>query len=295
MATKKAASAKKTVKPSAAKQTKTKVTTVKAVAADTTPKAPAVKAVKSKRTVLQGRSVILGAFIAEFIGTFILASVAVHSQGQPLYVGFALIAIVLTIGTLSGSHVNPLVTVGAWATRKITGLRALGYVISQILGALLAYVVASAYTSAAPEVSQQAQMMGQQAAALYAANPIPDGKEFYIFFAELLGAAVFGLAVSSAIREKRNRAAQALTVGLGLFVALVIAGVSASYLGATSVLNPAIAFTVQAISFTSSDWLWPVLVYFVSPLIGGTIGFFLYDVLRGESDGGDDKLVDDVL
>lgn len=291
MATKKAASAKKSVKPTAAKQTKTKVTTVKAVAADTTPTAPAAKNTK----LLQGRSVILGAFIAEFIGTFILASVAVHSQGQPLYVGFALIAIVLTIGTFSGSHVNPLITVGAWATRKITGLRALGYIVSQVLGALLAYVVASAYTSAAPEVSQQAQMLGQSAVKLFEANPVPSGKEFYVFFAEMLGAAIFGLAVSSAIREKRNRAAQALTVGLGLFVALVVAGVSASYIGGTAVLNPAIAFTVQAVSFTSSNWLWPVLIYIVSPLIGGTIGFFLYDVLRGESDGGDDKLVKDTL
>lgn len=291
MATKKAASAKKSVKPTAAKQTKTKVTTVKAVAADTTPTAPAAKNTK----LLQGRSVILGAFIAEFIGTFILASVAVHSQGQPLYVGFALIAIVLTIGTFSGSHVNPLITVGAWATRKITGLRALGYIVSQVLGALLAYVVASAYTSAAPEVSQQAQMLGQSAVKLFEANPVPSGKEFYVFFAEMLGAAIFGLAVSSAIREKRNRAAQALTVGLGLFVALVVTGVSASYIGGTAVLNPAIAFTVQAVSFTSSNWLWPVLIYIVSPLIGGTIGFFLYDVLRGESDGGDDKLVKDTL
>ena len=292
MATKKTASAKKS-SPTAAKQTKTKVTTVKAVAADATPKVPSRKL--QSKGLLQGRSVILGAFIAEFIGTFILASVAVHSQGQPLYVGFALIAIVLTVGTLSGSHVNPLVTVGAWATRKITGLRALGYVISQVLGALLAYVVASTYANAAPEVSQQAQMLGQQSVALFAANPIPDGKEFYIFFAELLGATIFGLAVSSAIREKRNRAAQALTVGLGLFVALVISGVAASYIGGSSVLNPAIAFTLQAVSFNSSDWLWPVLIYIVSPLIGGTIGFFLYDVLRGESDGGDDKLVDDVL
>ncbi len=292
MATKKTASAKKS-SPTTAKQTKTKVTTVKAVAADATPKVPSRKL--QSKGLLQGRSVILGAFIAEFIGTFILASVAVHSQGQPLYVGFALIAIVLTVGTLSGSHVNPLVTVGAWATRKITGLRALGYVISQVLGGLLAYVVASAYANAAPEVTQQAQMLGQQSVALFAANPVPDGKEFYIFFAELLGATIFGLAVSSAIREKRNRAAQALTFGLGLFVALVISGVAASYIGGSSVLNPAIAFTLQAVSFNSSDWLWPVLIYIVSPLIGGTIGFFLYDVLRGESDGGDDKLVDDIL
>lgn len=291
MATKKAASAKKTAKPSAAKQTKTKVTTVKAVAADAT---PTTSSRKKAPQLFKSRSFILGAFIAEFIGTFILASAAVLTKGEPLYVGFTLIAIVLTIGTLSGSHVNPLITLGAWATRKITGKRALGYVVAQVLGALLAFVVVSAYVNAAPQVNQQAAMFGQQATEIFQASPIPAGKEFYIFFAEMLGAAIFALAVSSAIREKRNRAAQGLTVGLGFFVGLMIAGVAASYVGGSAVINPALAFTVQAVSFTSLD-LWAILSYIVAPIIGGTIGFFLFDVLRGESDGGDDKLVADTL
>lgn len=290
MATKKTASAKKS-SSTAAKQTKTKVTTVKAVAADATPKVSSRKSAG----LLQGRSVLLGAFIAEFIGTFILAAVAVLSQGQPLSVGFALVAIVLTIGALSGSHVNPLITVGAWATRKISGKRALGYIFAQVLGALLAFVVASAYTDAAPKVDQQAAMYGQQAVKIFTAQPIPAGKEFYIFFAEMLGAAIFGLAVSSAIREKRNRAAQAFTVGFGLLTALLVSGVLASYVGGSTVVNPALAFTLGAVSLTSQLELWAVLTYIVAPIIGGTIGFFLYDVLRGESDGGDDKLVKDEL
>lgn len=287
MATKKTASAKKTAKSAPAKQTKTKVTTVKAVAADATPK---VAASSRSASSSRGRTVLLGAILAEFIGTFILAAVAVLSQGQPLFVGFALIAIVLTIGTLSGSHVNPLITVGAWATRKISGLRALGYIIAQVLGALLAFVVVSAYVNAAPQVSQQAQMLGQQAAQLFTANPIPQGKEFYIFFGEMLGALLFGFAVSSAVREKRNRAAQALTVGLGLFVAVTIAGVLASYVGGSAVVNPAIAFTVQAVAFSKFE-LWGVLAYLVAPLIGGTIGFFLYDVLRSDTGGDNEEIM----
>ncbi|HCH34255.1 MAG: MIP family channel protein [Candidatus Saccharibacteria bacterium GW2011_GWC2_48_9] len=290
MATKKTASAKKS-KPTVAKQMKTKVTTVKAVAADAT---PATSSRSKTPKLFQGRSFILGAFIAEFIGAFILASAAVLTRGEPLYVGFTLIAVVLIVGTLSGSHINPLVTVGAWATRKITGRRALGYVAAQILGALLAFVVVSAFFNAAPQVSQEAAMMGQQATEMFKANPIPAGKEFYVFFAEMLGAAIFALAVSSAIREKRNRAAQALTVGLGFFVSLMIAGLTVSAVSGSVVLNPAVAFTVQAVSFTSLD-LWAILSYIVAPIIGGTIGFFLYDVLRGESDGGDDKLLADTL
>lgn len=278
MATKKAASAKKTVKPSSAKQTKTKVTTVKAVAADASPKAPVARA--RSKALTRGNAGSLNAYVAEFIGTFILAAVAVLSQGQPLFVGFALIAIVLTIGAISGSHVNPLITVGAWATRKIGGLRALGYVFAQVLGALAAFTVVKAFVNAAPEVDQQAQMYGQAAATMFEANAIPEGKEFFVFFAELLGAAVFGFAVSSAMRERRDRTAQAINVGLGLFVAITIAGVAVSYVGGSAVVNPALAFTLQAVSFTDAFNLWAVLSYLVAPLIGGVMGFFLYDVLR---------------
>lgn len=280
MATKKAASTKKS-KPTTVKQTKTKVTTVKAVAAETTPTAPAYKARINK---LSNRTGMLGAYIAEFIGTFILAAVAVLSQGQPLFVGFALIAIVLTIGALSGSHVNPLITVGAWVTRKISGMRALGYVIAQILGALLAFVVVSAFVSAAPEVSSEAQMYGQQAATMFAASPIPEGKELYVFFAEMLGAAIFAFAVASAFRMRaEDSVGRALTVGLGLFAAITIAGVAISYVGGSAVVNPAIAFTLQAVTFTDAFNLWAVLSYLIAPVVGGVIGFFLYDVIRSEA------------
>lgn len=279
MATKKTAPAKKS-KSTVAKQTKTKVTTVKAVAADPKPAAPAYKRRVSQLT---NRTGMLSAHIAEFIGTFILAAVAVLSQGQPLFIGFALIAIVLTIGSLSGSHVNPLVTVGAWVTRKISGLRALGYVIAQILGALLAFVVVSAFVSAAPEVSSEAQMYGQQAATMFAASPIPEGKELYVFFAEMLGAAIFGLAFASSFRFKaQDYAARALTIGLGLFAAVTVAGVAISYVGGSAVVNPAIAFTLQAVTFTDAFDLWTVLSYIIAPIVGGVIGFFLYDILRAE-------------
>ncbi len=289
MATKKTASAKKSA-TTAAKQTKTKVTTVKAVTADTKPKTASSK--KSVSGVLQGRSELLGAYIAEFIGTFILAAVAVLSQGQPLTVGFALVAIVLTIGALSGSHVNPLITVAAWVTRKISGVRALGYIAAQLLGALLAFVVVNAYIPTESANTAAAQL--GQSVEIFKAAPVPENKEFYLFFAEMLGAGIFGLAVSSAIREKRNRAAQAFTVGFGLLTALVIAGILTNYVGGSSILNPALAFTLSAVQFQAIE-LWPVLIYIIAPIIGGTIGFFLFDILRGESDGGDDKLVKDEL
>jgi glycerol uptake facilitator-like aquaporin len=285
MATKKAASKKSTT--TTPKQTTTKVTTVKAVAAAKTPK-------KFNRNVFgQGRAPILGAFIAEFIGTFILATAAVLTKGEPLYIGFTAVAVVLMIGTLSGAHINPLVTVGAWATRKISGVRALGYVAAQILGAMLALVAMTAFIGAAPKADpQQAAMFTQQSAELFKVNPVDDAKVWYVFFAEMLGAAIFGFAFSSAMRAKRDRTAHAFGIGFGLFVAVMVASVIASFASTSGVVNPAIALTVGAIDWSALK-LWSVLIYLVAPIIGGVLGFFLFDILRGENDGGDDHLLND--
>jgi len=271
MATKSAASAAKK-KPAAKKPAATKVTTVKAVESR-----PATSVSNSKKASFN--LPLAAAMIAEFIGTFLLAAVALLTQGNPLYVGFALVGIVLAVGTMSGAHVNPLVTVGAWATRRISGMRALLYLLAQVLGALAALGIMSAFIGGAPKVAPEAAMYGQQASTLFEVAKLVDGKEWYLFFAELLGASVLGFAVANALRENKERIATAFTVGLGLFSALVIASVAAGYVGGNAVVNPALAFTLSAIDWSDFKW-WSVAIYIVAPLIGGIAGFFLHDTLK---------------
>lgn len=274
MATKKTASSakKSTAKKPAPKTTKTNVTTVKAVSA--------TKPAKKLSGFRLSRAPLLAAGIAEFIGTFLLAAVVLAAQGSPLVVGFALVAIVLAVGALSGAHVNPLITVGAWVTRKITGARALVYVVAQVLGAMLALVVLGYFVGQAPEVSAQAQMYGQTAAELFTAAKLPEGKELAVFAAELTGAIIFGFAVASAMKLK-DRLASATAVGLGLFVALMVSSYAASVISASTVVNPAVAVALQAINFNS---VWPFAIYVFGSLLGGIIGFVLNDVLQVESD-----------
>ncbi|MNX09373.1 aquaporin Z [compost metagenome] len=275
MATKKSTSAakKSTVKKSTTStpKTTTKVTTVKAVEA---PKKTLT------RSFSFNRSPLVGASIAELIGTFLLAAIVITQQGQPIPVLFALVGIVLAIGAFSGAHVNPLLTVGAWVTRKITGVRALAYVVAQALGALLAFVVLSAFVNQAATVDPQMAMLGQSATELFKAGVIPEGKEWAVLFAELLGSTIFAFAVASALHTKEKIGA-AFTVGLGLFVALVIAGSAAVYVGGSVILNPAVAIALQA--FTGIKDVWPVAIYAIVPLIGGVIGFALNDVLNRET------------
>ena len=269
MATKKAASV---AKKSAAKQTTTKVTTVKAVESRPAMQAPA----SSKRAVRfsLARTPLVAALIAEFIGTFIFAATIIAGQGQPILVFFALVGVVLAVGTISGAYVNPALVLGAWITRRMNGMRALAYIVAQILGAMLALVVLNAYVNAAPAASPDAYNTATQ---LFKAAVLPEGKEWFVFFAEFVGALIFGFAVAGATREKKERTAAAFTVGLGVFLGLMIAGSAAAFVGANSILNPAVAISLQAINFNS---VWPVAVYVVGSSLGAIVGFVLYDMLR---------------
>lgn len=279
MATKKAASnAKKSSKKSTtAKQTTTKVTTVKAV--ESRPVVREAATSRSSRKLLSfNRRPLVAALIAEFVGTFIFAATVIAGQGQPILVFFALVGVVLTIGTLSGAYVNPALTVAAWVTRRMSALRALAFIVAQVLGAMLALVILNAYVNHAAAPS--AMDMYGSAAQLFKASALPEGKEWLVLLAEVLGTAIFGFAVANATREKKERTAAAFTVGIGVFLGLMVAGSAASFIGGSAILNPAVAVALQ-VNFLN---VWTIAVYALGTTLGAVIGFALYDLLRTAED-----------
>ena len=90
------------------------------------------------------------AYIAEFIGTFVLVAAVtmavclfVNAQGTGsdwAVVGlvhfFVLFMLVMTIGSISGAHVNPAVTLALLALRKIRPNDAAVYIVLQLAGAV---------------------------------------------------------------------------------------------------------------------------------------------------------------
>ena len=212
---------------------------------------------------------------AELVGTFLLAAVIIVGQGQPLYTLFALVGIVLFVGTISGAYVNPALVIAAWITRRISWIRAVGYIVFQVIGALLALLVLNAFIGGA--ASDPSTLSA--APAVFQASPLVEGKEWFVFFAEVLGTLILGFAVANALRDRQERLTQAFTVGLGIFIALMISFIAASYVSATAILNPAVAFSLQAITWN----VWPIAVYILGPIVGGALGFFLNDLLKGRA------------
>ena len=90
-------------------------------------------------------------YAAEFLGTFGLVfagtgaiivdqvtSGSLTHVGVALTFGLIVLVMIYTFGDISGAHLNPAVTIGFWAARRLPGREIPGYVLSQLLGALLA-------------------------------------------------------------------------------------------------------------------------------------------------------------
>lgn len=145
--------------------------------------------------------------LAELVGTFILATVAI-TVANPIIVGFTFVVLMLAVGGISGAHLNPAITFGLWAARRIEGVKVPFYFAMQLAGGLLALLVAQLYQGNGYGIS-------------FASFGSFDGK---ILLAELLGTAVFAYAFAAAAERQLVDSAKALAAGLALLTGLAVGG-----------------------------------------------------------------------
>lgn len=192
-------------------------------------------------------------YLAEMFGTFtltLLVSLSLTGSfpiATPALAGFVLAMFVYTIGSISGSHINPAVTIGLWFRKKISTNDSIYYIIFQILGAVFAMLINQYYIGSTPNL-----IAGS------AINPM-------VIVAEAFGMMVFTFGISAVVDEKVSPAASGLVVGGSLFLGILIASV-----GSNGVLNPAVALGIGSFS----------LSYVLGPIIGSIIGFTLYQELN---------------
>lgn len=91
-------------------------------------------------------------YLAEFIGTFWLVTggcgsavlaaafpnVGIGLLGVSLAFGLTVVTIAYAFGPISGAHLNPAVTIGLAAAGRFNSKLVPGYIVSQVLGAILA-------------------------------------------------------------------------------------------------------------------------------------------------------------
>jgi len=222
-------------------------------------------------------------YMAEFVGTFALVFIAAGSVCADFYLrqaggqglgllgisiayGIVVIAVIYATSYVSGSHVNPAVTVSFWLTRRMEPNTAIMYIISQIAGASLAGL---ALKTLFPDAAKTVYL---GTCVLAPGVSIARGvlMEFIISF--LLIFTIYGTLV-----DKRASAGFAgVAVGLVVLFGAMIGGtISGGAMNPARVFGPAIASG----QFTHH------YVWWIGPILGGIAAGFVYDKIFAEKRG----------
>jgi MIP family channel proteins len=227
---------------------------------------------------------IVGAAIAELVGTFILvfggttvavgailarptAGAAYDSLAVALAFGLVLAAVVAAIGHVSGAHVNPAVTLGMAAARKFPWNYTPIYISAQLVGAVLA-ALATWLTFGGAGARSEAK--------LAATHPAQGVGDLQAFIVEILITFILVFVVMSVATDDRAPAAIApIAVGFALAVGVFIAGPVTG-----GAVNPARALGPMIVAGDLTG----VWLYILGPIVGGVLGALLYDRFMAQTE-----------
>lgn len=198
-------------------------------------------------------------YITEFIGTFFLVLIIVIS-GQPLAIGSILMVMIFAGGHVSGGHYNPAVTLAIWLRGKITMNEAIPYMIVQILGAIIAALLA-----------------------VWLGNINMEGKTMDLgdntvmaLVAEIVGTFALAYVVLNVATTKgtTGNSFYGLAIGFTVFAC-------ATALGPISggAFNPAVAISLSVVKAFAWKYIW---IYLVGCFGGATVAAMIFNYINVE-------------
>ncbi|MDB5312505.1 MAG: aqpZ2 1 [Gemmataceae bacterium] len=194
---------------------------------------------------------------AEFVGTFVLVFAGtgaivfdaanpgkIGHSGIALTFGLVVMAMAYAVGSVSGAHLNPAVTIGLWLARWTSRRDVLPYLAAQIAGAFIASGLLFAMFPAHPTLGAT----------------LPHGPPWHSFVLEvwLTAVLVFVVLGVSVARPEVRPLGGAIVGGVIALEALFAGPIS----GAS--MNPARSLAPAVLS-GSLDYLW---IYLTAPVIG---------------------------
>lgn len=222
-----------------------------------------------------------GALLGEILGTMLIAlllfSISLMGIASLATYAFAIIAILIAVYAFSGACLNPIITVGMMASRRMSVIRGVMYIIAEIVGAWLGWLIFNAFHLAGGETAYEIPAMAE----------IGEGQFWLFAMIELLGAAILAFFYARALHYKRSIFTFAAVVAGGLALAAVVGYVvSAAFLGLSSnfIMNPAVALMLQIFPTAGESFgeifggiCQALSAFAIIPMIGGVIGFYLSD------------------
>jgi aquaporin Z len=219
-------------------------------------------------------------------GTAILATghfaglpTSVGVLGVALAFGLSLLCAAYAIGSISGCHINPAVTIGLWAIKKTEGALVPFYIVGQVIGGIVGagiiFVIAKDWAG----FSAKASGFASNGYGSHSPSAIANGGHVAggfglgtVILVEIVFTAIFVFVIASTSRGSMTVGFTGLTVGLMLTLIHLIT----IPIDNTSV-NP--ARSIATAIFQGSwalDQLW---VFIVFPIIGGLLGALVWRAL----------------
>jgi aquaporin Z len=201
----------------------------------------------------------------KFDGGSVAAGVVVTA----LTFGLTLLALVYLIGPVSGSHVNPAVTIGALLTGRVSLQEAAGYWIAQFAGGIVGALALWGTFTTSPLYHRATTGLGTDGYGSESMIHIGAGGAFVF---ETVLTAVFVFVVLRVTSETANAATAAIAIGLTLAVVhLVAIPITGTSVNPARSLGPALVVGGTALS---QVWL-----FIVAPLAGGVLAAGLHRLL----------------
>ncbi|PLS33052.1 aquaporin [Carnobacterium maltaromaticum] len=203
--------------------------------------------------------------IAEFIGTFVLvlfgtgAAVlgggieGIGTLGIAMAFGLSIVAMAYSIGTISGCHVNPAVSIAMYVNKRLSISELAYYIVGQVLGAVVATGVLKIILSTS---DMAVTNLGQNSFGALGAGGA--------FLVEAILTFIFILVIIVATGKHGSPEFAGLVIGLTL-VLIHLLGIP---LTGTSV-NPARSFSPAI--FAGGEALSQLWVFIVAPIVGGIL------------------------
>lgn len=208
-------------------------------------------------------------YFAEILGTFALVfcgtgAIVINQQsgGAVTHVGIAITfglivaAMIYTVGSISGAHLNPAVTIAFWVAKEFPAKEIVPYILSQTAGAMLASGILKFLF---PEND-------------FLGATIPSGSEMQSFILELILTFILMLVILNVAKGSKE---QGMFAGLAIgFVVLLEAMFAGPISGAS--MNPVRSLSPALVS-GHLEHLW---IYLSAPVIGAILAVFAWNVLK---------------
>lgn len=214
-------------------------------------------------------------YVAELIGTMVLvlmgcgsaviASFYIGNVGIAFAFGLAVLGMVYAIGSISGCHINPAISISMLVAGKLSVKDTAFYVVFQCVGAIIGAGILYAIAIGNPLYSLATSGLG---ANMYTTYSLASA-----LIAEIVLTFIFVLVVHGSTSERAPKGFAGLSIGLTLvLIHLVAIPIDGTSVNPARSLGPALF-----VGGTALSQLW---LFIVAPIIGGILAALVWKLYK---------------